>query len=221
MCKAAKKKWPIDYEILKRIDHMSNYLATPYRIYEEYPEHFSSPIAAGKLQAFYFATDPGREIRQWQSKVMNEAHTKNYLDNHFQYRHYFYSVYKFDSKSKGWVIDHDGDAKRAVAFRPQSDASAIQSEVILRLAEGYEGMIDWMRLIIHDSIILEVPEDKVEMAATILHTEMTRPIPELPLKDGGLLAIGAETKVGRNLAAYNEETNPDGMREMEVTVARN
>jgi hypothetical protein len=216
MCKIAKKKWPLEYEVIKRVDHLSNYLGTPYRIYEEYPEHFASPIDAGRLQSFYFSTDPGREVRQWQSKVMAEAHKNNYLDNHFNYRHYFYSVFKWDSKSRGWVIDHDGDAKRCVAFRPQSDASAIQTEVILRLAEGYEGMIDWMRLIIHDSIILEVPEDKVEMAATILHTEMTRPIPELPLKDGGLLAIGAETKVGRNLAAYDPERNIDGMREMEV-----
>jgi uracil-DNA glycosylase family 4 len=216
-CKAAKKKWPVDYEVLKRVDHLSNYLGTPYRIYEEYPEEFDSPITAGRLQNFYFSTEPGKQVRLWQSRVMQEAHKNNYLDNHFNYRHYFYSVFKRDAKTKQWIIDHDGDAKRAVAFRPQSDASAIQTEVILRLAEGYDNMIDWLRLIIHDETVAEVPEDQVEYAATILHTEMTRPIPELPLKTGGYLSIGAETKYGHNLASYNEETNPTGMREMIVT----
>jgi uracil-DNA glycosylase family 4 len=217
-CKAAKKAYPVDYETLKRVGHLSNYLGTPYRIYEEYPEEFASPIEAGKLQNFYFNTAPGREVRQWQSRVMNEAHSKTYLDNHFNYRHYFYSVYKWDSKTKGWLIDHDGDAKRAVAFRPQSDASAIQTEVILRVAEGYDKVLEYLRLIIHDEIVMEVPEDNVEDAATILHTEMTRPIPELPLADGSLLSIGAETKYGRNLAAYHPETNVNGMREMEVDI---
>lgn len=215
-CKAAKKKWPADYEILKRVGHLSNYLGTPYRIYEEYPEEFNSPIAAGQMQNFYFSTPPGKEVRQWQSRVMAEAHKYNYLDNHFNYRHYFYSVFKRDIKTKQWIIDHEGDAKRAVAFRPQSDGSAQQTEVILRVAEGYDNILDWLRLIVHDEIVMEVPEDKVEDAATILHTEMVRPIPELPMVDGSRLSIGAETKFGRNLAAYNEESNPDGMREMIV-----
>ena len=216
-CKAAKKKWPVDYEVLKRVDHLSNYLGTPYRIYEEYPEEFDSPITAGRLQNFYFSTEPGKQVRSWQSRVMQEAHKYNYLDNHFNYRHYFYSVFKRDAKTKQWVIDHDGDAKRAVAFRPQSDASAQQTEVILRVAEGYDNMLDRLRLIVHDEIVEETPEDYVEDTATILHTEMIRPIPELPLKAGGYLSIGAETKYGRNLAPYDEEFNPDGLREMIVT----
>lgn len=209
-CKAAKKAWPVDYETLKRVGHLSNYLGTPYRIYEEYPEEFSSPIAAGQLQNFYFSTGPGREVRLWQTRVMQEAHKYNCLDNHFNYRHYFYSVFKKDIKTKQWIIDHDGDAKRAVAFRPQSDASAIQTEVILRLGEEPE-MLEYLRLIIHDEIVCEVPEDRIEWAASLLHNEMMRPIPEL----NGLV-IGAETKYGRNAAPYDAEANPDGLREMMV-----
>lgn len=218
-CKAAKKKWPGDYETLKRVGHLSNYLGTPYRIFEEYPEEFKSPFEAGHLQNFYFSTEPGKEVRRWQTRVMQEAHKNNFLDNHFNYRHYFYSVYKKDPKTRLWVIDHEGDAKRAVAFRPQSDASAIQTEVILRVAEGYEKMLGWLRLIIHDEIVMEVPEDELEYAATILHSEMIRPLSELPMKDGSLLSIGAETKFGKNLAGYNADTNPNGMREMIVEEA--
>jgi len=214
-CKAAKKKWPKDHDTFKRIVFLSTYLGTPYRIYEEYPEEFNTPLEAGKLQDFYFSTPPGREIRQWQSRKMQMAHRDNYLDNHFNYRHYFYSVFKRDQKSKQWVIDHDGDAKRAVAYVPQSDGSAVQTEIILRLREGYNNMLEWPRLIIHDEVVCEVPEDQVEWAATTLHTEMIRPILEL----NGLV-IGAETKYGKNLAPYDAETNIDGMREMIVESVR-
>lgn len=216
LCKGAKKKWPTDYEVLKRVDHLSAYLGTPARIYEEYPEEFESEAEAAIMQGFFFSTDPGKEVRAWQKEVLQRAnqHTPARLDNHFNYRHYFYEIFKYDTRKKCDVLGED--AKRAIAFIPQSDASAIQTEVLLRLAEGYEGMLDRLRLIIHDEIALLAKEDEVEEAATILHTEMIRPIPELPLKSGGLLSIGAETKYGRNLGSWHPETNPWGMREMVV-----
>lgn len=212
LCKAAKKMWPVDYEVMKRVDHLSNYLGSPARIYEEYPEEFESESQAAMLQQFYFSTAPGREVRKWQQKVLVEAHDKRYLINHFGYKHYFYSVFKWDSRKRMDV--YDDDAKRAVAFRPQSDGSACQTEVLLRMAEGYEGMVDRLRLIIHDSIVTLAKEDEVEEVATIQHREMVRGVPEL---EG--LSIGAETKYGRNLAPFDyagEGTNADGMREMMV-----
>lgn len=211
LCKAAKKKWPVMYEVIKRVDHLSNYLGSPARIYEEYPEEFENEGQAKALQQFYFSTEPGREVRKWQQDVLTRAnsHSPAYLVNHFGYKHYFYELFKWNPRKH--QDDLGDDAKRAIAFIPQSDGSACQTEVLLRLAEGYPGMLDRLRLIIHDSIVTLVKEDDVEEVATIQHTEMIRPVPEL-----GGLSIGAETKYGRNLGGWDPEHNADGMREMVV-----
>jgi len=214
LCKKAKRDYPLDYEVLKRVGHLSNYMGTPEKIWEEYPNEFRDVAHAKQLQDFIYSTEPGKEVRTWQHVKMMMAAEKRHLLNHFQYKHYFYSVFKWDNKKKMDVLDDD--AKRAVAFVPQSDASAIQTEVVLRLVEGYDRLLDYLRLVVHDSIMMVVPERDVEYAATALHVEMTRPIPELPMKDGSLLSIGAETSCGQNFGRYDAETNAAGMREMQV-----
>lgn len=211
----------------------SNYLGTPDRIFEEYPEEFESVAQAKKLQDFYFSTDPGKEVRRWQKAKMDRAHKETYLISHYGYKHYFYDVYTFDRRTyqrlrrfgKSDVTAREGawkfgdDAKRAVAFTPQADASAFQTEVLLRLA-AIEEILSYLRLIIHDSIVAEVPENRVEWVCQVLATEMTAPIPEM-----GGLSVGAEITIGRNLAkmttgdTFNKEgklimvANPDGMQE--------
>jgi hypothetical protein len=214
LCKAAKKAYPLDYEVLKRVGHLSNYMGTPEKIWEEYPDEFRDVAHAKKLQDFIYSTEPGKEVRAWQHQKMMIAADRRSLENHFQYKHYFYSVFKWDSRKKMDVLDDD--AKRAVSFIPQSDASAIQTEVVLRLVEGYDRLLDYLRLVVHDSIFMVVPEKDVEYAATALHSEMIRPVPELPMRDGSLLSIGAETSCGGNAGRYDEESNRLGMREMIV-----
>lgn len=208
-CKAAKRQWPTDYEVLKRVDHLSNYLGSPHRIYEEYPDEFASDSAARKLQDFYFSTPPGGDVRRWQQATVELAQRNGgWLVNHFGYKHYFYELYKWNKRRGEFELGDD--AKRAIAFVPQSEGSAIQTEILLALWE-VPGFRDWLRLIIHDSIISEVPEEQLEYAATHQHWAFIQPWPQL-----GGLAIGAETKFGRNLGAYNAVSNPGGMQEMSV-----
>jgi hypothetical protein len=134
---------------------------------------------------------------------MERAHAQHYLDNHFGYRHYFYDVFTWDRKREGWGLGTD--AKRAVAFVPQSDASAIQTEILLKLADT--AVAPWMRLIVHDSLILEAPEEQVDVAVALTQQVFTSSWPEL-----GGLSIGCEVSMGRNLAPFDAATNPDGMR---------
>lgn len=197
-CVAMKRAYPVVYEGSKRGIHGSNYLLSPYGLHDEYPEYFPTERAAREMQDLYFSLPPGQEVRKWHSKVLNEAHLKTVLRNHFDYQHRFYEVFKYDSRKKAQVLGHD--AKRAVAFIPQSDASAIQTEVLLRLA-AYPDILDWLRLIIHDEVVLEIPEEAVDYCGQIVYTEMLRPMREL-----GGLTIGAEVKVGRNLAEMSEWT---------------
>lgn len=193
-CKEVKKRWPKEREMVKRVVHLSNYLGTPNRILQEYPEYFSRLDQAKRLQDAYFETDAGKDVRAWHKTTLDRAHQERYLDNHWRYRHYFYCVYQWNTEVGDWVMGDD--AKRAVAFVPQSDASAIQTEVLLAVP-------DWLRphlrLIIHDAIVLEVPEADTERAAQEITGLMVQPWAQL-----GGLAIGAETKVGHSLACMEE-----------------
>jgi uracil-DNA glycosylase len=190
LCSESKLQWPDDYEKCKRVVHLSNYKGTPIRIAEEYPEEFPTVAAARKLQSFYFETEPGQDIRRWQDKVCLQAAHDCYLENPFKYRHWLYSVSQWDRRRECYVAGDD--AKRAIAFLPQSTASACQSEVLLRLAQDAR-MRSWLRLIIHDSFLCEPPEGDALACAAMLRDEMLMPISEL-----GGLQIGVEVSIGHN-----------------------
>ena len=197
LCKEAKREWPEDYDTFKRVVYLSFYMGSARRMHEEYPNEFPTVKAAQERQDFLFSTKPGQDIRKWQRSTLDRAHAERMLQNPWGYKHYFYDVYHYSSDVGDWVMGDD--AKRAVAFVPQSTASAIQTEVLLNIVERHPWMVPYLRLIIHDAIVLEVPERDAERAARVLTQEMTHPWPEL---QG--LAIGAETKIGKNLADMKE-----------------
>lgn len=188
-CKATKRAYPGVYETAKRIVHLSNYMGTPRRIYDEYEEEFDSLRQVTELQQLYYALIP--DVVKWQHDVCSRAAKERYLQNHFGYRHYFYNVFGWDRKYSRPTLGDD--AKRAVAFIPQSDASAIQSELLLRL-DAYKDIRETLRLIIHDSVVFEVPEWQVDYVCSVVYREMTAGIPEL-----GGLSIGCNVSYGPSL----------------------
>jgi hypothetical protein len=208
-CKAAKARWPDDYEKCKRVVHLSNYLGTPRRITEEYPEEFPREAEAARLQDFYFSTEAGRDVRAWQKHTVEIAHANKGLENHFGLRHRFYSLYAWNeyryrkalelgieeviARHEAWGFGDD--AKRAVAFCPQSDASFVQSDILLRLVGRDPRFLEWLVAIVHDSIVCDCPVGLGDYVAGVLFEEMVRPVAQL---DG--LAIGAEVSTGPNLA---------------------
>lgn len=218
-CKAVKHENPDLYEQMKRVVHLSNYKGTPQRILEEYPDLFSSLKQAKDLQGLYLETEAGQDVLNWQRQTMEEAHRNGYLDNSWKYRHYFYDVFtwKYASykrlRSRG-IPDHlareqawgmGDDAKRAVAFRPQSDASAIQTEIVLSWTPE---LLEFLRLLVHDATISEVPYDsRLEERLGQIYQSYVQPWGQL-----GGLSIGAEVSWGLN-AGKQSKVNPDGMRE--------
>lgn len=203
LCRAAKKLWPEDYEKMKRVVHLSNYLGTKRRIHEEYPDDFPTEREAGKLQQFYLGSDAGLDVRAWQKATVERAHADKALENHFGLRHRFYSLYAWNARRSSW--EFGDDAKRAVAFRPQSAAAAIQRIVVQRLLTIMPDARDWLCLLVHDSVIADVPDEHVARYCAALYEAMTSPISEL---EG--LTIGCEILVGSN-AAPRDDTNPEGM----------
>lgn len=180
------KKEPL-YDKIKRIVHLSNYLGTPSRIAEEYPDDFASVAEASKLQNFYFDQKEIEPVRLWQQSTLSIAAHDKYLQTPYGQRHYFFDTL---TRRDGKVV-LGSDAKRAIAFMPQASASAIQTFYLSQLPDYMKAML---RAIIHDSIILEVPESIVSDVAKILYETMVMPLPNLLG-----LTIGAECSIGRNL----------------------
>lgn len=174
------------YDKVKRIVHLSNYLGSPMRIAEEYPDDFANVREARKLQNFYFSQPEIKPVRGWQSSTIARAAADGYLETPFKQRHYFWDVM---STREGKIV-LGTDAKRAVAFMPQATASALQTYYLSLVPELHR----YLRAIVHDSIILEVPEYFSMPAAEMLYKAMTAPVPTL-----GGLSIGAECKMGKNL----------------------
>src|SRR5581483_1853375 len=187
-CKAMKKRDAHEYDVHKRIVHLSNYMGTPERIAEEYPDEFPDQVVVGprggtriipgsvkakQLQDTFFATGPGQDVRKWQKQTLEIAHRESVLKTVFGVWHYFYNVFTYDTKSGQWRLGED--AKRAVAFR----------------------------LPVHDSLIFDTPKSRVMEAARIIYRCFTQPWSQL-----GGMTIGAEVSIGPNLGemvALNEE----------------
>lgn len=208
-CRSMKKLHAAAYEAAKRCIHGSNYLLSARGMHDEYEEYFPTEADARALQNLYFSLPAGREVRAWQQSVIARAHKENFLETPFGVRHYFFACYQWDSRTQSWKLGED--AKRAVAFLPQSEASSIQDLVLLQLAAN-PAIAELPRLLIHDSIVLEAPESLVNDAARTLEAAMVAPIPQL-----AGLTIGCQLTVGRNFAPFDPEGNPDGMRTGEET----
>lgn len=155
----------------------------------------------------------------------------------YKYRHWFWSVYVYrrlntaqyykvtaKARQQGkdapvaeingqyFRIAHGPDANRSIAFYPQSIATGVLKESMLRLlgnpdhphyiGDAYFGRTP-LRAPIHDSLFLEVPFLKVDSVLETVASEMQAPIIEQPnLPEwashgmGSHLLIGVAAKVG-------------------------
>lgn len=219
-CRKVKREHKDLYEVTKRVCHLSNYMGTPERIAEEYPDEFPDiemtgprggkriipgAVKAREIQDALFSTEPGQDVKRWQRHTLEVAYRENVLKTPFGIWHYFYDVFTYDRKSKSYKLGDD--AKRAVAFAPQSMASSIQDLILLSirhdapwlfaahgLAEVQKPERYAFRLPVHDSLIFDVPKHRIMEAARIVYRAFTQPWPQL-----GGLSIGAEVSIGPNL----------------------
>lgn len=146
-------------------------------MFEENPGVFESQMECRKLRNFVFKTFP--RIKKWQDETVKIATRQAYLMNPFNYIR--------------WFFDLPGtDGPKAIAQRPQSTAAAIAKEAILRVAETEAGQ--YLVGMIHDELVFDCPNDKVERVTEIAKEIMQRPIPEL---NG--LRFKVEGEIGPNL----------------------
>lgn len=213
-----KENYPTERELAKKVVHGSNYGLSPWGMAKRYPEMFTVRTATD-LQELYFRICP--EIRQFQSDMRNTAHKQGYVGGSwhpFRYKHWFWDVMGWNpEKSK---VLRGADFDRVVAYPGQSISAGLQYEDALKvMEEPWFAEVKPIRALIHDSILCEVPDAKVEHAKRVLQRVMTRPVQELPCPQewnlGTHLSIGVSIKVGRNWANWSEQ-NQEGMKTVEL-----
>jgi uracil-DNA glycosylase family 4 len=235
-----KAQFKDKYESSKRTVHGYNYGLTAYGLRETFPDLFKTRKEAERLISIYEACCP--KLKPWQVSMRNLAHAQRFLLNHFDYKAWFFSVVAYKKRGRGptagWEETLGKDAKKVVAFPPQSDAAGTIAEAALALftpgAPNYIGdagptlrAADGsatnhpLRAIIHDDLTLEVRDSEVERVRHALVYEMTRGIEEMPLPAewglGEFLTVGVAVKEGLNWAPvdkdlkWSSDGNPDGM----------
>jgi len=214
-----KKQHRALYDTAKRCVHGSNYMMTPRKMFMEYPDTFPTIKEAQRLQSLYFDLFP--EIPAWHKDICHRVDgTKPgtpvetgselwafgvcQVWNPFGYLHRFYNVLDWEHIEGEWYSSFGEDAKRLIAFLPQSTAAAIIKKAGATLWYEYPHVGQTMRLWIHDEILGETSEEDLEECLLISQRVMESPHQELPLDpDYGLgshLKIGTEAKVGRSWA---------------------
>lgn len=188
--------------LYKHLVHAANFMQSPKgaaeKIFSETGIDYPIKTVA-KVMDVYFALFP--EVRRWHTMVLGEAEKDGYLRNPFDYVHRFSHVYSYTKECGEWAKKPNPSvANKVVAFKPQSTASGIIKESILRMFQDrYEECGKYLRLQVHDENLFEVPLDKWEELDLIAKEEMERPIPQLPLPEswgmGSNLSILTEAKV--------------------------
>jgi len=244
-----KAEHPREYDVNKHGVHMSNYGASAYAMHEMFPDDFPTIASAQMWQEFYFDTCP--LLAPWHAHTRETAERQHFLGgpgaHPFGYKHWFFNVLTYvpvrgiaprgaqvvNRGGRNFILKLGEDAKRCIAFYPQSTAAAIIKEAMLRLfkpgspsyiGDAFHELAPWcpghddpeadprsictpLRAQVHDSLVLEVPFRQMDRVLHFLVLEMTRPIPELPCPvEWGLgehLAIGVEVKAGKNWLPFN------------------
>jgi uracil-DNA glycosylase family 4 len=205
-----KRRFKPEREVAKRVVHGGNYGMTPQMMMMQYPVEFPSIAAAKLAQGAYFEVFPS--IPRWQNQTIELASRQGYLRSPFGNVHKFWKCYNWsrtwDNQKNDWTWEREwaDDAKRALAFLPQSTGAGIIKEAMLALPEE---ILQHLRLQIHDSLLCHFPIPEWESLTAKLKETMMRPIPEMPLPPewemGPYLSIGVEAKLGRESWAVMEE----------------
>ena len=202
--KQIKKTYPHERKVIKKGVLTTNYGGTAYQLHYDAPDLYPTLHAAKKAQAAY--TDACPTLAQWWTDLRTKAHREGHLENPFHYRHWYFNV--FQKRGEKWALGED--AKRLIAFTPQSTAAGILYDSALELVNpdspNYVGDMYYgktpFRALVYDSFLAEVQRKYREEYCERVRRVMTRPIEQLPLpvewNMGEYLSIGCEIKSGKN-----------------------
>lgn len=143
-------------------------------------------------------------IPAWHRQVLLRVEADGFLRNPFGYQHRFSRPFEYKRDPNGdWQREQGPDSNAVWAFLPQSTAAGIIKEAMLRLFQSrFVECGQFLRLLIHDELMLEAPEELAEQIDAVLLEEMERPITQMPLMSeygmGDYLIVGTEPKKGKS-----------------------
>jgi uracil-DNA glycosylase family 4 len=188
--------------LYKHLVHGANFMQSPKgaaeKIFSETGVEYDTKLVH-RVMEIYFELFP--EIRVWHKTVMAQTDRDGYIRNPFGYVHRFFRVFEWEKVGDQWQKIPGPDANKVIAFGPQSSAAGIIKEAMLRLYQSrFEEAGQYLRLLIHDELFLEVPSDLVDSVDEVLRIEMEKPILCMPLLPawgmGDHLNINTEAKRG-------------------------
>lgn len=198
-----KARFKDERDIGKRCIHAGNYRVGPGKLQEEYPEWFHKVKDAAMVLGFFYEVFPA--ISKWHERICKLVDKEAVYKNSFGHMHRFYQVLNWEKNGSKWEWSYGDDAKRLIAFGPQSDAAFIGRLAGKRLYYNYPDTVrQWLRLFIHDEWLVECPTSKVDEADAVLQFEMEKPVKQIPLPAswgfGPHLIIESEGKRGQSWA---------------------
>jgi uracil-DNA glycosylase family 4 len=234
---AKDDKTKLIYDTTKRFVHGKAYGLTVYGMTQQFPELFPNLDTARKYERIFNEFAP--KVVAWQRQTQERAAKQHYLggpgDHPYGYKHWFWSVFTFKRitaqqyywsiaqaekhriepavtiiNDQYFKISYGEDAKRTLAFYPQSIAAGDLKEAEIALfdpdspsyiGDAYYGRTP-LRGPIHDSLLLEVPDAQWDRVCEKIFMEMQRPLGNQPIPAewdlGPYLSNQIGAKVGRD-----------------------
>lgn len=183
----------------KRAVYLSLYGGGPGEMVRREPTIFPTEASAKEKQDLVFALFPS--IKKWHWRVAEECEAKGYVQSPSGFRLHGAGTitYKYDPLTKVWEKELAHPAKAAIASVPQHLAMCYMAKA-LAACWKIEWLRPYMRLSIHDEIMVEAPDSMVKEVIITLKQVMEQPMEFLPLPPewgmGSHLVIGTEAKAG-------------------------
>lgn len=193
--------------LYKHLVHAANFMQSAKgaaaKIYVETGQEFPLPKVQ-RVMDIYFELFP--EIRRWHGSILEQADKDGYIRNAFGYLMRFSHVFNWEKMGERWVKTPNHDvANKVIASGPQSNAAGIIKEAMITLSKDYfEEAGQWLRLLVHDELLFDVPEGQVDKLDQVCQTVMELPYKQFPLPEayglGPYLSILTEPKRGATWA---------------------
>lgn len=171
--------------------HMASlYAGGPGEIARANRQLFESAKDAAYYQDLFFDLVPS--VKTWHWDTAERAERDGYLTTPTGFRLHYFGLFdhRKSVKTGRWTKYLSRVAKEAIAAVPQHLGMMYLATAAVALAREYPEMAAWMRLLIHDEILSEVPVERADEADGVLASVMERPHPLMPLWDEAAKLVG-------------------------------
>ena len=243
------------YDRVKHYVHGRGYGLSTFGMVLQFPDLFPTMAVAYRYERLFNEMAP--KVSKWQLQTQERAARQHYLggpgEHPYGHRHHFWSVYTYKRLTQAqyyrllakyeklgleapvtlingepFKIGHGEDAKRALAYLPQSIAAGDLDETNLALfdpespfyiGDAYYGRTP-LRAPVHDSDLFEIPDRAWDRTLERIFHVMQRPLLNQPIPAewdlGPYLTNGISAKVGHDWAEM-EYLKVPGFSDLEPT----